>query len=139
MSETTTKETAKSNRQVEVKTKSADKNMVSEWTYRPNIDILESDKVYQIIADIPGAEQESVDLIFEDNMLTMEAAIRPRINEDINYLLHEFGIGNFQRRVKISEDIEVNDIQAGYDNGVLTVTLPKKLSTQRRQIEIKAG
>jgi len=139
MTENTTKEMTRSEQQLEVKTEPTGEINTSEWTYRPNIDILESDKAYQILADLPGTEKEAIDLSFEDDMLTIEAAVSPRMTDDCEYMLREFGIGNFHRRFKISEDIEVNDILADYTNGVLTVTLPKKQSAQRRQIEIKAG
>lgn len=138
MSDNTTKEITRSDHNVEVKTGSTDEQNGCEWTYRPNVDIIEFDNTYQIIADIPGAEKEAINLSFEDDMLTIDAVVRPRISEGFEYTLREFGIGNFHRRFKISEDVEVNDIQADYNNGVLTIALPKKQAAQRRQIEINA-
>lgn len=110
-----------------------------QWTYRPDIDILETGAAYRIVADIPGAKKDAVDVSFEDGILTIDAAVEARGVENGDFEVREFGIGNYHRKFRISEDIEVNGVIADYHSGVLEVTLPKREVAKRRKIEIKSG
>jgi len=110
-----------------------------QWTYRPDIDILETAAAYRIVADIPGAKKDAVDVSFEDGILSIDATVEPRGVENGDFEVREFGIGNYNRKFRISEDIDVSGINADYNSGVLAVTLPKREIAKRRKIEIKSG
>ena len=109
------------------------------WSYRPDVDILEESEVYRIIADVPGAQQDRIDVSFEDGVLSIDAPIDERYSDSPDFAVREFGVGNYFRRFRISDDVDVEKIDAAYDLGVLTVTLPKRVTAQRRRIEIKSA
>ena len=105
--------------------------------YRPNVDILEQTDELQVLADLPGAKSDQIDIKFENGVLTLHAAVPARQGEDQQYLLHEYGVGDYYRTFQISEAIDPGRITAEYANGVLTLHLPKAESTKPRKITIK--
>lgn len=106
--------------------------------YRPNVDILERGDELLVVADIPGANGESIDVGFEDGVLTIHAKVEPRQPADTRYLLQEYGIGDFWRTFQVSEAIDAGKISAEYADGVLTLHLPKAEAVKPRKIAVKA-
>lgn len=109
----------------------------TEWTYRPNVDIIDTDAAIEVHADLPGAASESIDVAFEQGILSIEAQVPRRDSESWRRVGTEFGVGNFHRRFQIDANVEPEGINADYTNGVLTITLPKKRESQRRKIPVK--
>ena len=91
--------------------------------YTPPVDIFEKDKELVVIADLPGADKDSVSIKVENGVLTVQAAVMHKIPGDIIY--KEFERGNFYRQFEISDEIDSNRIAAELKNGVLTLLLPK--------------
>lgn len=104
--------------------------------YRPNVDILEKPEELLVLADIPGAPGDNVDIHFEDGTLTIHAKVEPRY-EHSEFLLQEYGVGDYWRTFEISEAIDASKISAEYSDGVLTLHLPKAESAKPRKIEIR--
>ena len=102
----------------------------------PAVDIYETDGELVLVADVPGASKDSVDIKLEDGVLEVTAH-RSTPNEKPVY--EEFRPASFYRAFNLSEDIDPEGIKAGLDSGVLTVTLPKTPKAQPRKIEITAG
>jgi HSP20 family protein len=111
----------------------------SEWTYRPAVDIVELPGSFQIVADVPGATPQSLDISFEDGLLTINAGVSSRHPENTDFARQEFGVGGFHRRFQVDETIDPEGIAADYQSGVLTVTLPKARHAARRQVPIRTG
>lgn len=111
----------------------------SSWHYRPDVDIVETDENYRIVADVPGADREAIDIAFEDQVLTLDVKVKPRYPERNEFASREFGVGNYHRRFRIGDDVDVEKIDAEYSQGVLNVVLPKKHTAKRRTIQVKAG
>jgi HSP20 family protein len=107
--------------------------------YRPHVDILESQDELTLVADVPGAKGESIDIDFEDGLLTIQGRVEPRYQSDRRFLLCEYGIGDFYRTFRVSEQIDASRIHAECVNGVLTVHLPKTEAAKPRKIEVRAG
>jgi len=105
--------------------------------YRPHVDIVEEGEELTIIADMPGAKSDSIDLNFEDGLLTIQGKVAPRYGETANFLLCEYGIGDFYRTFRVSEQVDANRIHAEYGNGVLRVHLPKAMAARPRKIEVQ--
>lgn len=105
--------------------------------YRPAVDILESAEELTVVADVPGAKAESIDVRFEDGALSIHARVPPRREEDAEYLLHEYGVGDFWRTFRVSEAIDAAKISAEYAEGVLTLHLPKAEAIKPRKITVK--
>jgi len=107
--------------------------------YRPNVDILEQDDELLVLADVPGAASDSIDVKFEDGMLEIHAAVAPRRGgAGETGLMREYGVGDYFRRFQVSEEIDASKIAAEYANGVLTLRLPKSEAAKPRKIAVKA-
>jgi HSP20 family molecular chaperone IbpA len=105
--------------------------------YRPHVDILEKDDELVVLADVPGATGEDIDVDFEEGNLTIHAKVKPRQDDSTEYLMHEYGVGDYYRTFRVSEAIDAAKITAEYADGVLTLHLPKAESTKPRKIDVK--
>ncbi len=93
--------------------------------------------VVEIAFDLPGIDPRSVDLTVEHNVLTVKAERRWQLEEGHQFLLRERPQGSFTRQVILSDDVDLDKVEARYENGVLTLTLPKAKEAQPRRIEIR--
>lgn len=105
--------------------------------YRPNVDILELADELVVLADVPGSTGKDVDVDFEDGTLTIHAKVKPRQADDTEYLVHEYGVGDYCRTFQVSEAVDVGKITADYADGVLTLHLPKAESIKPRTIDVR--
>ncbi len=105
--------------------------------YRPHVDILEQADELLVLADVPGANGDDVDVQFEDGTLTIHAEVEPRQDSDQELLLCEYGVGDYYRTFRISEAIDAGKITAGYADGVLTLHLPKAEAIKPKKISLK--
>jgi HSP20 family protein len=106
--------------------------------YRPNVDIVEQNDELLVVADVPGACAESIDVRFEDGMLEIEAAVPSRRLGGNGYLLREYDVGDYYRSFQVSEAIDASKISAQYADGVLTLRLPKAEAVKPRKIAVAA-
>jgi HSP20 family protein len=106
--------------------------------YRPNVDILEQKEELLVLADVPGAKKDTIDLHFEDGMLEIRAAVTPRHESDPRCVLREYGVGDYYRSFQINETIDAEKISAEYADGVLTLHLPKAAALRPRKIAVSA-
>ncbi len=72
-------------------------------------------------------------------MLTVEGSVASRYDESMNFMLAEFGVGNFHRSFRVSEQVDAGGIHADYENGVLTIHLPKAEQAKPRKIQVQAS
>ena len=107
--------------------------------FRPAVDIVEKTDELQLIADLPGATSESIDIDFEDGLLTIEGTAPVRYDEKFNFLLAEYDVGDFHRSFRVSEQIDSTRIAAEFKNGVLVVHLPKAEAAKPRKIEVQTA
>ncbi len=105
--------------------------------YRPNVDILETADELVVLADVPGAAGGNIDVDFEDGTLTILAKVEPRQDEKTEYLVQEYGVGDYYRTFHVSEAIDTGKISAEYADGVLSLHLPKAEATKPRKIAVK--
>ena len=110
----------------------------AECCFRPAVDILESDEELLLHADVPGAASDGIDVQFEDGLLTVYAKTTPR-HEDVEFLVREYGIGDYYRTFRVHEAVDAERISAQLADGVLTVRLPKAAAAKPRKIAIQAG
>lgn len=106
--------------------------------YRPNVDILEAPNELTLVADMPGVNNESIDIDFEEGLLTVQGKVGERYESRNQFLLREYGVGDFFRTFRVSERIDVNGITAECKDGVLTVHLPKVEAAKPRKIAVKS-
>jgi len=105
----------------------------------PLVDIGEQDDAIRIVADMPGVASDAVDLQVDNQVLTIEGRISVDMPEGIAATYAEVGGSRYRRRFSLGQEVDTDGIRAEMDNGVLTVTLPKKPSHRRRRIEVKAA
>ena len=108
-------------------------------TYRPNVDIVEREHELVVLADMPGASPDSIDIRFENGTLTISGKVEPRQAEDTRYLLSEYGVGDFLRSFAVSEIVDAQKISAEFSDGVLVLHLPKVEAAKPRKIPVKAS
>lgn len=106
--------------------------------YRPNVDILEEQDELRLLADMPGVTADSIEIDFEEGVLTIQGKVAPRKVEGVS-LLQEYGVGDFYRTFRVSEQVDASRIRAEYADGVLTVHLPKVEAAKPRKIEVSTA
>ena len=107
--------------------------------FRPDIDILERPEDFIIYADLPGVDDQSVDIRLEKGTLALEARLATLPESGWNPLHSEYRLGSFYREFRISEDIDESGVSAKMKNGVLELHLPKSAERQPRVIPVQAG
>ncbi len=112
------------------------------WGTLPAIDIQETDKGYEIAAELPGITEKDVEVKVSDDMLTISGEKKETKEEkrEGSYL-SERRYGAFERSFRIPDGVDADKIAASFAKGVLTVTLPKKAEAQKpvKKIAITAG
>lgn len=95
--------------------------------FTPRVDIHERKDHYEISAEMPGIRKEDLDVTLENGVLTVEAEVNQTApqDEDSRVLRQERRYGKFSRSFNLGEDIDENDIDATFKDGVLTLTVPK--------------
>jgi HSP20 family protein len=109
-------------------------------TWAPPVDIFEQADGIRIMAEIPGVKPEQVSISVEGNTLTMRGT-KEQIAEERTERVHRYerAYGAFERSFTLPASVEVADIKATYDHGVLTVTLPKAEKAKPRQIAVEVA
>ena len=109
-------------------------------TYIPNVDIVEQGSEILIVADLPGVQPGDVEIHYERGELTLHGKVAARQDlESTDYLLQEYGVGDFYRRFMVGEGIDDSQIEAELRGGVLTVHLPKAQEILPRKIAVKTA
>ena len=103
--------------------------------YTPRVDIVEMEDELLLFADLPGVKPQDVDVRFENGELVLHGRCAPR-QQEVDYLLSEYGVGDFYRVFTVTEDIDADKISAELKNGVLTVHLPKAEVAKPRRITV---
>lgn len=102
------------------------------------LDIIERDDRYIISAALPGIADDSIDLSIDDNVLHIVAELpEPALAEGERILLNERRYGKFGRSLRLTKPVDVEAVEASFDNGVLTLELPFVAEVQPRKIDIK--
>jgi HSP20 family molecular chaperone IbpA len=108
--------------------------------YRPNVDIVENGDKLMLIADLPGARAEDIDVQYENGVLTLHARVKPRQPAHCtNAVLCEYGVGDYVRTFQVGEGVDAGGISAEVANGVLTLHLPKAAGAKMRKIDVKGA
>ncbi|MFW5691162.1 MAG: Hsp20/alpha crystallin family protein [Chloroflexota bacterium] len=104
------------------------------------IDVHETDEAYTVVADLPGVTSDQINVNIHDGVLTIAVEIaQPEVDENTRVLAQERFFGKLTRRFSLPHKVDTDNVEATYDNGVLTLTLPKAPEAQPRKISIKAG
>jgi len=101
------------------------------------MDIVEHEKEFELLANLPGFKKEDVKISVHDNQLMIEAKYESKNEEKKGTMYRcERYSGSYRRNLYLPESADVNKIQAKMEDGVLKLTLPKKEETPKKEIVI---
>lgn len=107
--------------------------------WAPVVDIVEEPDLIKIVAEIPGVKPEDVRVSLENNILTI-AGMKEQVAEEKAEKVHRYEreYGTFARTFTLPTTVEPEKIKAAYENGVLTITLPKVASATSHLVKIES-
>ena len=107
-------------------------------TFAPSINVAETDTQYEVSADLPGVNSEDVKVEVHEGQLLISGE-RESVHEESDKKFHrvERTFGKFERRIGLPENVNETDISADYQEGVLTIVLPKSEKQKPTRIEVK--
>ena len=120
------------------KTESETERLSKRPVVTPAVDIFENDDELLVVADVPGVVSEGLNIHFDKDQLFIEAS-SAAIDEPYNPLFREFGTVDYRRIFELAPGIDVENIKAELNEGVLSIHLPKSPATKPRRIEITTG
>lgn len=104
----------------------------------PQLEIEQQDNQIRVVAELPGVNEEDIDLTIEDGMLTLSGEKRSERKDDNGY--SERAYGRFERRIALPSNVDDEKCSADFKNGVLTVTIPRAEEKARgRRIPLGSG
>lgn len=110
-------------------------------THVPSVNIVETDTAFEVAVAAPGKTRKDFNVELDDHVLTVSSETAHKDeNKTAQYTRREFAYDSFQRSFRLPETIDTTGINAKYDNGILTISLPKlqeAIPEPKKQIEIK--
>jgi HSP20 family protein len=109
--------------------------------FRPRIDIAEDEKTLFIYAEVPGMSKNDVKVsVNEERVLTLKGEKkRAEKKEELSYLRNERFFGEFERSFMLPDNVDIEKIQAKYENGVLELVLPKMEPAKPKEINVEVN
>jgi HSP20 family protein len=106
----------------------------------PATDLIESETHYVLRADLPGVSEDDISIELDHDVLTISGERKAETREDKGgYVRVERVSGSFRRSVRLPEGVDAEAITAGFDNGVLEVSVPKPEQPKPRKVQITVG
>jgi HSP20 family protein len=112
------------------------------WVAQPAIDLVERDNAFEMTAEMPGLDEKNIEVNVANGVLTIKGQKEEeKVEKKEDFHLRERRFGSFARSIRIPETVDGEKIEASFKNGVLKVTLPKKLEARKpvKKIEVKGG
>src|SRR5271155_4433801 len=118
--------------------RSSEESNLTAWA--PAVDIYETEHELVVKADLPEVDPKELDIRVENNLLTIrgERKFEKKVSED-HYLRVERAYGSFSRSFSLANTVDADAIKADYQNGVLTLTIPKREEAKPKQIKVNVG
>ena len=118
--------------------RTGEESSLTAWA--PAVDIYETEHELVLKADLPDIDPKDLDIRVENNILTIrgERKFEKNVNEE-NYLRVERSYGSFTRSFTLANTVNAEAIKAAYENGVLTLTIPKREEAKPKQIKVNVG
>ena len=122
----------------EVVERTGEESSLTAWA--PAVDIYETEHELVVKAELPDVDPQDLDIRVENNILRIrgERKFEKKVNEE-NYLRVERAYGSFARSFTLANTVNSEAIKADYQNGVLTLTIPKKEEAKPKQIKVNVG
>ena len=116
----------------------AEESNLTPWA--PAADIFETEHELVVKADLPEVNPQDLDIRVENNILTIrgERKFENKVNEE-NYLRVERAYGSFSRSFSLANSVKSDAIKADYQDGVLTLSIPKREEAKPKLIKVNVG
>jgi len=108
----------------------------AEEPLRLPVDVYTTPEEIVVMASLPGLLPEEVDITIEGDTLTIRGELRPPL-DNVEYLFQERPYGHFSRSLTLNVPVDVEKAEAVFENGVLTLTLPKLEAVKPKSIKVK--
>ena len=104
----------------------------------PETDVVETEREIRVHVEMPGLKRENIEVDVENNVLTIRGEKREERTEgqEGRYHLAERRWGTFARSFVLPRDVDADNIHASFEDGVLTVRIPKSEKARRRKIDV---
>lgn len=105
------------------------------------LDVTRDEDSYTVEASLPGVSAEDIDVTIDHGVLKIVASAEKDegTGDEGKYLLRERRVGSFYRAIRLPEDVDADNAETAYRNGVLYITLPKHEGSQSKKLEVKAA
>jgi len=104
------------------------------------LDVNENEDAYTVTTNLPGVNLDDISVNIHDNVLTVSAEVTAtEYDENTRVLVQERRTGKFSRNLRFPMAVDGNAIEASFDNGVLSIVIPKAEEAKPRQIPVTAG
>ena len=112
--------------------------IVGSWNLA--LDVAEKGDVFTVKASLPGISPDDLNVTLEDNVLTIQGEVKEdETLEESNYHIRERRTGSFSRSVRFPVPVESDKVEAEFENGVLTLSIPKAEAVKPKRIAVKAN
>lgn len=108
-------------------------------TYVPEVDIYETPDGLWLWADMPGVDENSLEVRVADGVLSIEGRVALQEYDNLNPVYTEYNVGNYARRFSLSNEIDVDQIKARMNDGILALELPKAERAKPKRIAVSVG
>lgn len=113
--------------------------------WRPAVEVKQSDKEYKVKVQLPGVKKDDIEVELDNDFMTISAKIeeeneqKEEHEKNLRYHTCEFRYGKYQRTISFDQPIKVSESKAEYNNGVLTICIPKQQieESKTKRLEIK--
>ena len=114
-------------------------NGVSTSAWLPSVDVFEDKESLKIVAELPGLKPEDVKITLENSTLTLRGE-KKQVAEEKTERVHRYerSYGSFERSFSLPNTVDADKVAASFENGVLTITLPKAEKAKPREIAVAA-
>ena len=103
------------------------------------IDLYRAGDHYVMHVDLPGVDPGSIDVNVEDRTLTIRAERTGRTETDVQWLARERGFGTYVRQLTVGRGLALDNVEASYADGVLTLSIPVAEEAKPRRVQIQHG
>ncbi|MGC9367074.1 MAG: Hsp20/alpha crystallin family protein [bacterium] len=112
-------------------------NQSAKKVYSPTTDIYTNEDGFILYLDVPGCDQDDVNINVENNILNIKAEPKNEAESKTDLIYQEFELGTYERTFTLPRKTDVNKIEASMKDGTLKVVLPFSEEVKPKKIEIK--
>lgn len=115
-----------------------DSRAIEAGDWMPTVDIAENEGSFIVKAELPGVDRDDVKVHIDNGILTIKGEKKTETKDEKRHRV-ECMYGSFVRSFTLPQDVDVEQVEAAYKNGILSLTIPKLEKAKPKQIEVKVS